>query len=95
MTYEGGQVLKSFALPPTYLQQASLCWMPDGRTITYADTRNGVSNIWGQPLDGGVPKQLTNFRSEQIRAFAWSRDGQLAVSRGLVSSNAVLISGEK
>ncbi len=52
-----------------------------------------VSNIWSLPLDGTPAKQLTNFRSDQIFFHAWSRDGkQLALARGSVTSDAVLIS---
>jgi Tol biopolymer transport system component len=93
MPFEGGPAIKTFELPPTTNLQAGLRWTPDGRAVTYVNTRGGVSNIWGQPLSGGAPKQLTDFKTEQIRAFAWSRDGQLAVSRGVVNSDVVLISG--
>jgi Tol biopolymer transport system component len=70
-----------------------LRWTPGGRGIAYVVTRAGVSNIWEQPLDGGQPKQITNFKSGQIFFFDWSQDGkQLALSRGFVSSDVVLIS---
>jgi len=95
MPFEGGPALKTFELLPTISAPAGLRWTPDGRAVTYVSTRGGVSNIWGQPLSGGAPKQLTDFKTEQIRAFAWSRDGQLAVSRGVVNSDVVLISGFK
>ena len=62
-------------------------WSPDGKAIVYIKDENRVSNVWSQPLDGGSPRQLTNWSAEQIFAFAWSRDGkQLAVSRGRVST---------
>jgi Tol biopolymer transport system component len=71
-------------------------WTPDGRAIAYILNSNGVSNIWAQPLDGGPPKQLTDFKSERIFNFAWSRDGQqLALSRGVVNKDVVLITGFK
>ena len=53
-----------------------------------------MDNLWLQPLDGGKPKQLTNFTSDQIWNWAWSRDGkQLALSRYSTTSDVVLISG--
>jgi Tol biopolymer transport system component len=62
--------------------------------ITYIDNRRGVSNIWSLPLAGGSPKQLTDFTDDRISWFGWSRDGQrLAVSRGVVTSDVMLISG--
>jgi Tol biopolymer transport system component len=68
-------------------------WAPDGQALDYALTRGGASNIWRQPLAGGPPKQITNFKSDLIFFFAWSRDGkQLALERGTISSDVVLIS---
>ncbi len=60
--------------------------------LNYIDTINGVSNIWSLPLDGGPPKQLTNFKTDQIFWFDFSRDGkQLALSRGTQTSDVILI----
>ncbi len=71
-------------------------WTPDGHAVAYIVNRGGVSNLWGQPLDGGPPRQLTDFKDQRIFNFAWSRDGkQLALSRGVVNSDVVLISGFK
>lgn len=68
-------------------------WAPDGRAITWIKDSGGVSNIWSQPLEGGPPKQLTNFSADQITDFAWSYDGrQLAFRRHVTSSNAILVS---
>ena len=73
-----------------------LQWTPDGRAIAFIRTTNGVSNLWAQPLDSGQPKQLTEFKDQRIFNFAWSRDGkQLALSRGVVNSDVVLLSGFK
>ena len=64
----------------------------DGRDLTYVDTKGGVSNIWLQSLAGGAPRQLTDFKDQRIFGFAWSRDGkQLALSRGVVNSDVVLV----
>jgi Tol biopolymer transport system component len=70
-----------------------LSWSPDSKSFEYVLTRNGVGNLWEQPLKGGSPKQLTHFTSGLILDFAWSIDGkQLALSRGKQNSNVVLIS---
>jgi Tol biopolymer transport system component len=67
-------------------------WTPDVHALAYIVTRDGISNIWIQPLDGSQPQQLTNFKSDQIFWFDWSPDGrQLGVSRGAVTSDVVLI----
>ncbi len=92
----GGSPEKIISLPPTADTPIPVRWMPDGRGISYVDTRNGVSNIWYQPLDGGAPKQITTFTADQISWFDWSRDGkQLACSRGRVTSDVVLISEDR
>ena len=86
------QPVKVIDLPPTS-KPRRMEWAPDGRAITYIDTRSGISNIWNQPLDGGPAKQLTNFASDNIWAFGWSRDGkQLACVRGAMTNDVVLIS---
>ncbi len=90
---EGGQPLKTFDVPAT---STPLRWTPDGRAVAYIDTKNGVSNILAQPLDGGKPKQLTDFKVDRIFWFDFSRDGkQLALSRGTQTSDVVLISNFK
>ncbi len=62
------------------------------RALNYIDTINGVSNIWLMPLDGGPPKQLTDFKTDQIFWFDFSPDGkQLTVSRGVQTSDVILI----
>ncbi len=56
----------------------------------------GVSNLWRQPLDGGKAAQITDFKSDTISFFAYSRDGkQMALSRGNQSRDALMISEEK
>jgi Tol biopolymer transport system component len=73
-----------------------LVWSPDGRALTYVDVKEGVANIWRQPLPSGTPTQLTAFTSDTIYSFAWSLDGkQLALSRGSTSTDVVLLTTEK
>ena len=90
MPAEGGKRLYDFKLPAS---SAGLAWAPDGRGLDYVDTRDGVSNIWGQPLSGGPPKRITDFSSGLIFGFGWSRDGKrLSIARGDVSSDVILFS---
>ena len=77
---------------PSFNGAPGLRWTPDARALTYIDTTGGVSNIWSLPLDGGAPKQLTDFKTDQIFWFDLSRDGkQLALSRGTQTSDVILI----
>jgi Tol biopolymer transport system component len=88
----GGKPTQSFDIPQSVDLPVVLRWTPDGRALTYIDTRNGVSNLWLQPIAGGPPRQLSNWTSEQVFAFAWSRDGKrLMVSRGSRKDDIVLI----
>ena len=90
---------RSFDLPvsglPSHL--ASLIyrgfhWSPDGETLIYINTLGGVSNLWRQPLDDSPAKQITDFKTDHIYNFAYSRDGKmLAFSRGNNSPDVVLI----
>ncbi len=66
-------------------------WTSDGHALIYCVTRNNISNIWSQPFDGGPPKQLTDFKSETIQGFDWSKDGRLLVSRGFTAREIVLM----
>jgi Tol biopolymer transport system component len=91
MPFEGGAPIKVFEIPGGY--NRPVIWTSDGGAVAYPVYRDGVSNIWAQPLDGGPPRQLTHFRDGLIFDFAWSRDGkQLALSRGVINSDVVLIS---
>lgn len=97
--FEGGQPINEFDIAKLSNQDSSRLlprWSPDGRALHFAVSRNGISNIWSQPVDGGQPKQITDFKSDRIFSFGWSRDGkQLAVARGTVNRDAVLISNFK
>lgn len=65
---------------------------PDGKSLSYIVVEHGVSNLWAMPLTGGEPKQLTDFKSDLIFDYSWSRDGkQLALSRGQVSQDVVML----
>jgi len=69
-----------------------LRFTPDGKSLAYIVDERGVSNLWAMPLTGGAPKQLTDFKSDLIFDYAWSRDGkQLALSRGQVNHDVVLL----
>jgi eukaryotic-like serine/threonine-protein kinase len=88
---DGGPPLKFFDLPPDIVYQSFIHWTPDGRALTYAGIR-GNAKVWLQSLEGGPPKELTDFRSDSIWYFDWSRDGkQLACSRGGSTSDVVLM----
>ncbi len=91
--FEGGATFNVFDVPGTVQVNwdSPLHWSPDGRYLTYVDHRGGFDNIWGQPIEGGEPKQLTNFEDSLILSFDWMKDGSLVASRGVIMSDVVLI----
>jgi len=88
--FQGGQLVKT--LPLAGQIGTNLSWTPDGSAVVYIFTNGGVSNLWAQPVSGAQRKQLTDFTSERIFGFDFSRDGkQLALSRGTQTGDVVLI----
>jgi Tol biopolymer transport system component len=91
---DGGEPIKIFDTPGGL--GSGISWNLDSSALTYVVTRDGVSNIWSQPLDGSNPKQLTEFKTDQIFAYDWSRDSkQLLLLRGTISSDVVMLSDFK
>jgi Tol biopolymer transport system component/DNA-binding winged helix-turn-helix (wHTH) protein len=86
---DGGEPTKLFDVPPTF--NANTVWMPDNRGIAFLDSRTGTTNVWMQPLSGGKPVQLTDFNSDGVAAYDWSRDNRLAATRSVESTSVVLI----
>jgi serine/threonine protein kinase/Tol biopolymer transport system component/tetratricopeptide (TPR) repeat protein len=90
--FNGGPPVKTMDIPRDVDFRSLVRWTPDGSSLAYIVNRDGIHNIWVQPLDGRPASQLTNFKSDQIFWFDWSPDGQqLGVSRGTVTSDVVMI----
>lgn len=88
MPFDGSAPIKVVNVPA-----GEVHWTADSSALCYINNRGGVSNIFMQPLAGGLPKPLTDFKSDMIFHFDWSRDGkQLALSRGIATADVVLIS---
>ena len=84
-----GQRTYSWDMPP---DAGDFHWSSDGQAVDYVITRGAVSNLWRQKLTGGPAKQITDFKSERIFRFGWSRGGkQLLTVRGDISSDVILI----
>ncbi len=92
--FQGGQPVKTFPLAAE--AGTNLSWSADGSAVVYVVTSGGVSNLWAQPVNDSPPKKLTNFTSDRIFWFDFSRDGkQIALSLGTHTSDVVLISNFK
>ena len=95
ISIDGGAPVKLFEVSPTASAHV-VSWSSDGSSLVYVDTSGGVSNLWSQPLEGGKPVQLTDFKSDHIYWFDLSRDGrQLALTRGNETTDVVLFSNLK
>ncbi len=90
--FEGGEPVKTFSCQPPGTVQMYLQWSADGKSILYNTNTNSVTNVWSQPIEGGPPKQVTDFKDSFMTGFAYSRDGKLACSRGIFARDAVIIS---
>jgi Tol biopolymer transport system component len=96
MSFDGGEPVTTFSLLPGGTVQTNVQWSPDGKSIFYNTNANNITNIWSQPIDGGPPKQITDFKDSFMTGFAWSQDGKrLVCSRGVFNRDAVLISENK
>src|SRR5712671_435837 len=84
---EGGEPTKTIKIPAGRVQ-----WTPDGKSLAYINSKDGISNMFTIPIDGGEPKQITQFNSDDIFWFAFSNDfKQLLCTRGTIATDVVLI----
>jgi serine/threonine protein kinase/Tol biopolymer transport system component len=95
---EGGAPIQEIDAPTYGWQGLELGWTPDGNALTYVNhTTGNTTNLYLQPLAGGVPVQLTHFNSEPalVYAYAWTRDGKkLAITRARYNdTDVVMFSG--
>jgi len=96
MPFGGGEPTKTLEFAPAQTVLTVAQWSNDGKSILYTTNVNNVTNIWAQPIDGGSPKQITDFKELFMSGFAWSRDGkQLVCSRSNFTRDAVLITESK
>jgi Tol biopolymer transport system component len=87
---QGGRPLRRFPVPNQEWQR--LHWLND-HELSYIENKDGYSNIWSYDLNTKALKQLTNFNSERIYAYAWSPDyKQVACQRGTDTSDVTMIS---
>ncbi len=85
---QAGEVKSLLSRPNT---RAPVLWSPNSRDLTFVATEKGISGIWLLPIDGSQPRPLVQFNSDRIFNFAWSRQGDLALSRGTESSDVIVI----
>ncbi|CAN5149977.1 hypothetical protein BH20ACI2_BH20ACI2_22810 [soil metagenome] len=92
VSFENGETLKTFKTAGTPILNSGSRWTPDGQNLAYRVHEKDVVNLWLQPVDGGVPRQLTNFTHGDIYNFTFSPEGsRIYLAHGNPIRNAVLI----
>ena len=101
MPAEGGQPSALIDIPRDVDTQHCcwnrLSWTKDGRSILFPVYRDGVSNIWEQPLSPvhgkpAPPRQWTHSKTDSIASYALSPDGkQIGFGHVSYSMDLVLI----
>lgn len=92
--FQGGPMVRLIPIPIMEWQRVQ--WIDGGHALSYIDSANGVSNIWSYDLGTGTSRQLTDFKTDQIFAYAWSPDQkQLACLRGTEVRDATIIDDQK
>ena len=89
---EDGSIEHSFEIMNFEFYYVAPRWTPDGKSLIFRRTDTIVGNLWKQGLAGGKPVQFTDFTSQRLAYFAYSRDFKnLLVSRGSVLQNVVML----
>jgi len=92
LSAEDGSVRKLLDVPQSPANgQSALQITPDGTAVLFIDQGKNVSSLVSQPLDGSAGRQLTSFSREQFYSFDQSADGRIVLSRGLRTTDAVMI----
>jgi len=88
-SFQGGSPLEILDFSSFYIS-----WTPDGRSLAYIDEHH--VNIVSRQMDArGSAKELTHFKEGVVVAFDWSRDGKLACSHKVITSDAVMLTDLK
>ena len=96
LSIDGGSPLKTFDIQYNPTTNIYVIWSADSKSIIYNQVKDNISNLWSQPISGGTPKQISDFKDGLIYAFDLSHDGkQMLICRGPYSRDAVLISNDR
>lgn len=91
LTADGSRIVRQFKDLPIG-QEVPISWSVNGDGLNYAFKKNGVSNLWFQGLEAAEPKQITDFSTDEIFRFRFSKDGKhLAFEKGFRVNDVVLI----
>jgi len=84
------------SMVPTVPVGSRFHWSREGDALIYIQTKDGISNLWKYPIDGGAAQPMTHFKEDEIFAFAPSRENaSIALVRGSTMEDVVLIQGNR
>ena len=52
-----------------------MSWSPDGSRVAFSSDREGITNVWTVPVDGGKPRQVT-ITAQAGGQMSWSPDSR-------------------
>ena len=91
MSTDGDHSIQQFAIPAV-ANARYFKWSADGKSIIYVDTVSGSSRLFSQPIGGGEPKQIAEFKDKRIYSFDISQRGfGIAMALGSETSEALMI----
>ncbi len=86
-----GKLIKQFD-GPNEEREIMLAWMPDNKAVSYVTTKNNISNIWIQPIDGTPAQKLLDAQTDEIFRYGWSNDNKnLVFEKGMTVDDIVII----
>ncbi|MEZ5424778.1 MAG: hypothetical protein R2747_00815 [Pyrinomonadaceae bacterium] len=94
-SFSDNRILREFAIPERLFAGHDIVWAKDGGSLIYsAENANLVGNLWQQSLNGGSPRKLTNYLSDEIFYFDLAPDSRrFALIRGSWNYDIVLATG--
>jgi Tol biopolymer transport system component len=96
INFETGEAVKSFEVLPFEWNFRVSRWTAAGDALIFQKNDKPAGNLWKQSLAGGEPKQYTDFTSQRMHNYAFSRDGKrLLIARGDVKLNVVMLKNFK
>jgi Tol biopolymer transport system component len=95
MSTGSDRTIKELAFPAV-VNARYFRWSADDKSLVYVDTVSGSSKLFSQPIIGGEPKQIAEFKGKRIYSFDVSpRGAGLAIALGSETSEALMFSNFK
>jgi dipeptidyl aminopeptidase/acylaminoacyl peptidase len=60
----------------TRVYTGAIAYSPDGKQIAHVNNATGQFNLWTIPSGGGMPRQLTSYTDNTVRAVTWHPNGR-------------------